>query len=77
MNVGMELYMRLIAMATAQTGKTANEIRVLWWNNYDGKLNGMVEIDGQRVRIGGTENEEKWWRQNDAVYIPSSNRPDK
>lgn len=50
------LYGEFIALAERETGRRADEITSLWWNNRNGKLNGMVEIDGERVRIGEAAN---------------------
>lgn len=46
------LYDDFIALAVRETGRRTDDITSLWWNNQGGKLNGMVEIDGEMVRIG-------------------------
>ena len=46
------LYDDFMELAERETGRKREEITSLWWNKLGGKLNGLVEIDGERVRIG-------------------------
>lgn len=70
------LYDDFIALAERETGRRADEIKSLWWNNEGDSLNGMVEIDGERVRIGKTVHDpsprlsERYWDcECDEEYI--------
>ena len=47
------LYDEFIELAERESGRNREEITCLWWNNRDGRLNGLVEIDGVRRQIGG------------------------
>lgn len=42
-----------ITFAARQTGRKAAEITSLRWSYKDGHFEGLVEIDGENVRIGG------------------------